>query len=113
MTALEAAVELSQADHAIFSREEARKLAEAMGVNAAKMPVYAIEHRPDLPKGADLTNAGCTKIGEKRMMIGADTLAEWICKQLKLEYASKFGRGSQLRECCAKLSKHFKEQGAE
>ena len=109
MTKLEAADKLSEMDHGILLRDEAQELSIDMGLDAGAVPVHAIEHRPDLPKGARLT--GC-KIGEKRWMIGADALAEWACQQLKVKYESKCGRGSRLRECCAQLRKHFKKERA-
>jgi hypothetical protein len=105
---IKAVAALSQMDHCILSRDEAQKLSSSMGLDASAVPVYAIEHRPDLPKGARLTD--CTEIGEKRMMIGADELVEWACKQLKVRYEHKYGRGSRLRECCAKLRKHFEQE---
>jgi len=110
MTKLEAADRLVELDHGILTRDEAQELASSMGLDAGAVPVYAIEHRPDLPKGARLT--GCTKIGEKRWMIGADAMAEWACQQLKVKYELKYGRGSRLRECCARLREHFKKESA-
>jgi len=102
---LDAVNELVQLDHVILSRSDAQELAEAMGLDARSVPVYAMEHRPDTLKGARLK--GCTEIGEKRMGIGADELAEWACRQLGVKYEPKMGRGSQLRSCCAALCKHF------
>ena len=103
--ALEAAVQLGLMDHGIVGREQARELAAKMGLDDRSIPFYALEHRPDLVKGARLD--GCTKIGEKRMGIGADELATWACRQLALEFRGCFGRGSQLRVCCEVLVEHF------
>jgi hypothetical protein len=40
--------------------------------------------------------------------LAADVLAGTLCKHFKLSYVSKFGRGSQLRECCSVLLEHLK-----
>lgn len=37
----------------------------------------------------------------------ADEIVENICNQLHVPYEMKYGRGSQLRECCAKLITFF------
>jgi hypothetical protein len=103
--ALEAAVELGLMDHGILGREKARELAAAMGLDDRAIPFYALEHRPDQIKGAILS--GCTRVGEKRVGIGADELAAWACRQLALEYRDCFGRGAQLRVCCEALVQHF------
>jgi hypothetical protein len=105
MTALEAVEELAKCDHGILTREGGLKLWEAMGLDGTKMPCFAIEHQPATFKGASLK--GCTEAGQKRMGVGADDLASFACGQLKLEYAEKFGRGSQLRECIGALYRHF------
>ena len=105
MTALEAAQKLITLDHGILGREQAIEFAEAMGMDGRETPTYAMEHRPDEVKGARL--AGCTKIGEKRMGIGADELASWIARSLELDFRECFGRGSQLRSACGALIKHF------
>lgn len=106
--AIEAVEELAGCDHGILTRDGAQTLAESLGLDASAVPVYAIEHHPEEIKGARL--AGCTKIGEKRFGIGADDLASWACRQLGVKYTEKFGRGSQLRECCSVLLGHFKQE---
>jgi len=103
--ALGAVAELCGMDHGILSREQAQELAVAMGLDDRNIPTYAIEHQPNTLKGARLD--GCTRDGQKRVAIGADELAEWACRTLKLDYVSKCGRGSRLRECCGVLYKHF------
>jgi hypothetical protein len=37
----------------------------------------------------------------------ADEIVEAVCRQLRVPYEMKYGRGSQLRECCAKLIAFF------
>jgi len=102
---LSAVAALRDLDHVIFNREESQALCDSMGVDSRGIPVYAMEHHPEEFKGARLK--GCTEIGERRISIGADELAVWLCEQLDIEYASKMGRGSQLRECCNVLEAHF------
>ena len=102
---LEAAQKLITLDHCILSREEAQELAEAMNLPGQDVPTYAMEHRPDLPKGA--TIKGATHIGQKFYLTGADDLATWAARRLDLEFRECFGRGSQLRSACGALIKHF------
>jgi hypothetical protein len=106
--AIKAVEELSECDHGILTRDGAQNFAEDVGLDSSAVPVHAIEHHPEEIKGARLT--GCTKIGEKRMGVGADVLASWACRQLGVKYSEKFGRGSQLRECCSVLLGHFKQE---
>lgn len=103
--AIDAIKDLCGMDHGILGREQAQKLAVAMGLDDRSIPTYALEHQPDTLKGARLD--GCTKTGQKRVGIGADELAEWACEELDLFYINKLGRGSRLRECCDVLYKHF------
>lgn len=105
MTALEAVKRLCGMDHAILDPTGARKFWEAVGLDPKDTPLYQMEHRPNDFKGAHLK--GCTHEGEKRMAVGADELAESMCRRLGVEYMPKFGRGSRLRECCGALYKHF------
>lgn len=44
--------------------------------------------------------------------LSSDSLAEQLCQQFNLAYDVKFGRGSQLRECCEKLIEHFSKAAA-
>lgn len=104
-TALKAVAKLCSMDHGILPPKPARAIATEMGLDGQDVPTYPIEHQPNEFKGASL--AGCTETGQKRFSIGADELAEWACQTLKLDYVSKFGRGSRLRECCSVLYKHF------
>jgi len=106
---MKAAVELGLLDHGILGRESARRIVSQMGLDDRDIPFYVIEHRPDQIKGANL--AGCTKIGEKKLGVGADDLAVWCCKKLNLSFARKFGRGSQLRVCAEALVEHFSHAG--
>ena len=41
------------------------------------------------------------------MGLGSHILAAKLCKHFKVNYVSKHGIGSQLRECCEKLLAHF------
>ena len=102
---VEAAKLLTSLDHCILSREEAREIVAAMGMDDKGVPVYETVHRPDLVKGARIN--GATHIGQKFLLIGADELATWLCRTLELEFRGCFGRGSQLREAGGALIKHF------
>jgi len=103
--AIKAVSDLCSLDHVILASDGAQTLAEEMGLDARNVPTYVLEHHPEEFKGASLD--GCTEKGQRRLGIGADELAEWACRELKLDYVSKFGRGSRLRECCSVLYKHF------
>lgn len=105
MVKLKAAVALGMMDHEILGRDVAQTLATEMGIDDRSIPFYAIEHRPDLIKGAVFHD--CTKVGQKRMAIGADELAVYCCEQLGLEFRRCFGRGTQLRVCAEALIAHF------
>jgi hypothetical protein len=39
--------------------------------------------------------------------MGADEIVVHVCAAYKIRYANKFGRGSQLWECCARLLEFF------
>ncbi len=39
--------------------------------------------------------------------MGADEIVEHVCRALNVPYGMKYGRGSQLRECCACLVAYF------
>jgi hypothetical protein len=39
--------------------------------------------------------------------MGAESIVEDVCRHYKVPYAAKYGRGSQLRECCEQLLVFF------
>lgn len=57
-----------------------------------------------VPYGADVLYP----TAKSNLGLGADALACELCKHFRIHYASKYGRGSQLRECCAKLLDYFR-----
>ena len=98
MTRKEAIEELSTFDHCILTPDTARKIAEPFGL-AAQVPIRNYKHEPNIPKGVRLNDP------IKNDGLGAHELAEWLCRQLKIQYRSCYGRGSQLEECCNVLSR--------
>lgn len=96
MTKKEAIDKLIGYDHAILSPETARGIAQPFGL-ADKVPISHFTDDRNEPKGIRL-NDPANNDG-----IGAHILAHWLCRQHRVMFQSKFGVGSQLRECCVQL----------
>ena len=75
-------------DHCVISGKQAQEYADAFGVKAPKEMEYPNAHRQD---------------GKPVIGVAVHTLAEAICRQLKVDYVVQFGKGSQLRMCCKAL----------
>jgi len=106
MNKKEAIIELVKYDHSFLTPEFARKVGNAFDI-AHKVPVYQAKDTRSQFKGLTLKNA---QEGEKGFGISADELAEWLCRELKVEYRHMYGRGSRLRECCRALLENLKQE---
>jgi hypothetical protein len=94
-------------DHAIVSGDGARQVAEAFGIQLGS-DVGSIRDTRSEFKGAYMPDV---KEGEVvHDVIGAEMLAEIICRKLGVEYRGMHGRGSQLRECVRVLTEYAKGQ---
>jgi hypothetical protein len=87
--------ELRDYDHVFLSVEGAQYFARPFGLEPR---VYAVEASPNEPKGLTLADGATSAVG-----IGAHELACQICEHVGVEYATSFGRGSQLRLACDAL----------
>lgn len=96
---LTAVKELRDYDHCFLSPEGVKYFAKSFGV---KLKPYRLSANPHEPKGLTLYSGKSSALG-----MDATEMARSVCKQLNVPYESKFGRGSQLKECCEKLQEHF------
>jgi len=82
-----------ECDHCIMSPEYVDECNQLFGMD---MKTHVISERWQLddPEG---DNQG----------LGAHEMAEDICEFYKVSYAPKYGKGSQLAECCKKLLEFF------
>ena len=97
----EALAALQAGDHAIFTVEHGKKIAEAFG-----LVVEPSTFTDSRSKHKGITLKDC-KEGETDQGYDAAHLAMRICDGLKLEYTEKFGSGSQLRACCFVINRHL------
>lgn len=108
MNLVEAINELEGSHHDILDVKQCQELCEVFGVKVPEMRKMVAD-TPDTFKGITLyENGEELPAGTVRFMMGAMELAKWICNQLGVSYNGKFGRGSQMRECCCALREHFK-----
>jgi hypothetical protein len=102
-TMLDVVEDLRGYDHAFISKEGVEHFSKAFGVK-----LTAFRHRADAgpknPKGLTLNGGAKSAVG-----MDAATLASIVCDSLGVDYAEKFGRGSQLGACCTALEEHFKK----
>ena len=80
-------------DHTVLSAEGVAAYAAAFGC-------------PLQTHGIDLAQLEPPRLGETQGL-ASDELAEKLCRHFRVAYASKYGRGSQLRECCTQLMAHL------
>jgi hypothetical protein len=92
--------ELRDCDHAFLSPEGADHFSKPFGFKAE---TWIHQASPNEPKGLTLSDGAKQAEG-----IDASYLAQQICRHVGVEYASKFGRGSQLRACCDALEQWLK-----
>jgi len=90
---------LAEYDHCFISPEGAQAICKPFGMTPR---TYVLQANPSHPKGLTLNNGAKEAEG-----VAADDLAEQLCEFTAVPYASKFGRGSQLRECCRALRERF------
>jgi hypothetical protein len=99
---LKAVAELRKYDHAFIGREGVEHFAKAFGLEG-KIRCYTVKaDPPGTLKGLTLHGGATEAEG-----LDAQTLAMVICDHLGVSFASKFGRGSQLRSCCDALEQHY------
>ncbi|MFA7257647.1 MAG: hypothetical protein WC047_08750 [Kiritimatiellales bacterium] len=104
MTEQEALKDLCNSDRAIIKGVHARKIAKAFGIG--NPPCDDIQDNRSEFKGAHFPDL---KEGEwARDVIDASVLACWICTGLHIDYQEMYGRGSQLRACCAAIDSFLK-----
>lgn len=92
--------------HSLVSEQKARKIAKAFGIMDKLRCVRVWKSDlPGMPKGLTLR-------GNAKRMNGAaiKDIAEELCRRLNIRYVEMFGRGSQVRECCAKMIEHFQKE---
>ena len=102
MTKLEAIQALAEYDHCLITPEGVKKFGEPFGYCPAKMPKHTVDSKA--LKG--LTVEGKAD-GEQVEGMDASRLAESLCRKEGVAYTPKYGRGSQLRECCDRLIEHL------
>ena len=100
-TKLEWVSQLRDYDHTFLSPEGVKMFAEAFEVKLTPYKAYA---DPSDPKGITFHDGAEFGYG----MCAAD-LAEQVCRQLKIKFQQRMGRGFRLRGCCDALEAHFKK----
>jgi hypothetical protein len=98
---LQAVEDLCQCDHGFLTVEGAERFSKPFGL---KPRTYVAYSNPTDPKGLTLDDGVKSARG-----VGAHELAMQICDHLGVKYPVKFGRGSQLRECCSALEQWIQE----
>jgi hypothetical protein len=104
MTREEALEVLAGSDHAILTVEAATEIAIGLGIPREYVPAQEITDNRSELKGARLYGK---KEGESAAGVDATELAMALCRGMNIPFRVFFGRGSQLRECVAALTKHF------
>ena len=102
-TKLEWVSKLREYDHLFLNEKGVKMFAKAFGV---KLTPYTATANPSDPKGLTFNDGAESGYG----MDAAD-MAESICRQLKIPYEPKMGRGFRLQSCCNALQTHFKNGG--
>jgi hypothetical protein len=98
---LKVVADLRKYDHAFLSAQGVESFAKRFGLEGRIKP-YRAKANPTELKGLTLNNGATEAVG-----MDAQILAMRICELLSVEYAEKFGRGSQLRSCCDALEQHY------
>jgi hypothetical protein len=88
---------LATYDHCFIAQEEVHAITKPFGF-LGQTYVAKSNAGPNNPKGLTLAE-GLTELRGQ----DAAVVSEHICRELGVDYMSKFGRGSQLRECCEQL----------
>lgn len=101
LTRAEAIELLDACDHAILDCRWARAVSEPFGYEPR---LTSIQDQRSEFKGAHFPDLKEGKYAHE--VIGADALAEQICRSLGVEYPGMYGRGSQLHACCAALRRY-------
>lgn len=101
---LEAINELEKYDHCFLYPKGVEKLTEPFGFKGAvKLATDTRSQHKGLNLGKNF------KEGDKAEGQDADIVACEIARHLGVEYASMFGRGSALRECCRAVREHLEK----
>jgi hypothetical protein len=105
MTKQEALKKLWQLDHCWVTDKMAKEIAEPFGVKPGSYKSYDTrsQFKSLTLHGINPLTKEPYKEGDYAYGIDASSLACDICLQLKIEYDSYFGRGSQLAECCKRI----------
>jgi hypothetical protein len=99
-------------DHGILEPKVVREICAIVGVKPPST-MQTITCAPEEFKGATLYDKKGKRLpsGETAQGYGTMELSRYLCTMLGLTYSFKFGRGSQCRECCMSLFKHFVKEG--
>jgi len=105
MNRIEAVNALREYDHCFINQETVEEITAPFGFKGYTY-VARSNAGPDNPKGLTLSEGLDELRGQDAAVVATE-----ICQHLKLDYMSKFGRGSQLRECCDVLSRYVAQNG--
>lgn len=95
--------ELYELDHAFLSKEGVEHYTKPFGFAGS---TYTAKANPRDFKGLTLYDKKGNQIDELEGQDAAIVASE-IAKHLGLEYVPMHGRGSSLRECCARIIEHL------
>jgi hypothetical protein len=95
--------DLYQHDHAFLSKQGVEHFTKPFGFIGT---TYMAKANPQDFKGLSLYDEAGNPVPEWEGQ-NADVVAREICQHLKVKYNPMFGRGSGLRECCARLLEYL------
>ena len=99
---LKAINNLAEYDHCFIGPDGVRELTAPFGFVGS---TYLAQDTRNEMKGLTLGDGSKTAEGQD-----AERVAMQICQRMNVQYARKYGRGSQLRECCNRMKEHLQRQ---
>lgn len=98
--------ELYELDHAFLDKNGVARFTKPFGFMGT---TYIAKANPQDFKGLTLWDKNGNQVSELEGQ-DASRVAMEICQHLGVEFQEMFGRGSQLRMCCARLLEHLNEK---